>query len=201
MKIELKAYLYILFTLFCLKSWCQQKNEIGIDFQSESMSKTFKTINQAATKTTQSKVIFSPLLIYQRQLTLHSSLELGLKYRQVFSNATVLVALGSNSNNQLNFAIKEKFLNLPILYKFNSKFIAFSLGPTVEYFLGAYNSKNYSLGKEFYSDKWSWGLLAKISKQIKLDKRIIFEPSLFYNSILSFNRNFLGISIATKYKF
>lgn len=192
-----------------LNGICQSKNKVGIVFILENITAGSKYINSQIQKIPKSRICFTPGISYERKFTVKSSIELELRFKQSLENYFVVPPpinppFGSYFYTQ-NYVTKETVINFPICYKFNSNIINFSVGPTIEYLLEAkqLNVNPYStiLGKEAYPNKWTVGFIAKISKTIKVTNLFSVEPSLFYNPILSYSKNYFGIALLIKYNF
>ena len=211
MKLLRFVIVFITCNICLCRAYCQQKNKIGLSFQLERVSSNLIEINSfGASKTSQSKISLVPALTYERKITRKSSVEIELKYRYgIISNIVLPPTENQTFMNYFSehpYSIKESFISVPILYKFNSSIINFSVGPTIEYLLKK-EQVNVDppyirhLGDEYFTKKWSWGLLTSISKSIPIYKKLLLEPSLYYNPIISFKRTYVGIGIAAKYKF
>jgi hypothetical protein len=207
MKLFLPVIIFIFLATCCTKTYCQGKNEAGISFQIEKMPRLMEDIGPGATKTAQTKLTFSFGAWYERIFSKHSSGETGLKYRQAINEIIIPVPAAPNNVAFVHYFIIEKFLSLPVLYKYSSRIINLSAGPSLDYFLSWKEQKNKNPTvplqsyKLFFDKKLSIGLLTSISKTVNLTKKIIIEPSIYYNTILSFKRSYYGISIAAKHRF
>ena len=191
------------------KSFCQKKNEIGIVVTLENVSAADTYVKDYVLKKPGSKTYLVPGLSYEKKLSRKSSVEVEFRYKQAITNEFIFPQ-PENSNfpsyfNTQHYAIKESFLSFPITYKFRSRIINFSVGPTAEYLLDAkqinMNAYSHVLEDEFYSKKWSVGLLTRVSKHIRVYKNIMTEPSVFFNPVLSYKKYYWGIALAVKYQF
>jgi hypothetical protein len=142
----------------------------------------------------------------ERRLSRHSGFESGLYYRNyVYSQyltfeSPVGAPGGPVTNAEL--IISERHLSIPLLYKYYSRIVNASIGPTFDFYVG-WHQKNkipmltvndYSVDPNF-----SLGAMIKISKTIPIHKRISLEPELRYNPTFSFERTYAGFGIAAKY--
>lgn len=178
-----------------------QKNSFGFILQGESASGKLNNISPGATKKANPVLTLAPGISFETRISKRSGLEIELKYRHAFNHITVVVANGSNFNTLLHFTTQEKFLSLPVLYKLYQKRLAFAIGPTVEYLVKGEQTEgsNIHLSDEFYPERFSWGLLGKLSGTIMKGHGFRLEPGLFCNPVLSFNRTYYGISLAAKF--
>ena len=207
----MKAFIIVVISLFLvtLNGICQSKNKVGIVFNLENIAAGMKYVNSQIQKIPISRICFTPGISYERKITVKSNIELELRFKQNQESYFVFPPrenqpFGANFYTQ-NYITQETVINLPICYKFNSKFINFSVGPTIEYLIEAkqlnVNPYSFILGKEAYPKKWSIGFIGKISKTINVYKSFSVEPSFFYNPILSYSKNYLGIALLMNYNF
>ncbi|MEO6231280.1 MAG: hypothetical protein ABJB11_20065 [Ferruginibacter sp.] len=133
-------------------------------------------------------------LVAEHRFTKHSGIESGVYFRSL--NRSLFIMNGSVF---INFKVSEKYLSIPLLYKFYSNIANISLGPTFDYYI-AWSQKNGNSTVNSYTvdPKLYYGVLVKLSKSIKLNRRIYLEPELRLNPIINADRSFLGAGIATK---
>ena len=198
----------IIFCTFFSQTYCQNKNKIGLDVQLENESKGIVKLPYESTERYYQSSNFIIGISYERLLSKKSSIEIEFKYRHLLNGYSFFIPAGSNSLFQVNVSGKESFISCPILYKYSMSFINISLGPTLDYFLQWKQTTSNSgflyqkqLADFFFPNKLSLGFLIKISKSIKIYKKIVTEPGIFYNPIVSYQRNYFGLSITTKYSF
>lgn len=207
----MKIITCIILSLFLAvaNGFCQSKNKIGIVIIIENIAGDSKYITPYIQKIPKSRICFVPGISYERKFTTKSSIVVEFRFKQTIENNFNVPPpesppFGSYFYTQ-HYVTKETVINLPICYKFNSRIANFSVGPVLEYLLESkqLNINPYSkiLGNEAYPKKWSLGLIVKISKDIKINKHFALEPSIFYNPILSYSKNYLGISMAANYRF
>ncbi len=136
---------------------------------------------------------------FEKQFKKHFGFETGLYYRAFELNGEV-----RTETYVYGYNIKEEYLSVPVLYKFNSSLLNFSVGPTFDIYLGwKQTNKNYvsyRLDKYDVNKKFIVGLMGKISKSIDLTPKILLEPEIRYNPIFLNQRSFYGIGMAIKYK-
>lgn len=135
---------------------------------------------------------------FEYKLTKHSGLETGLFYR-IYTVEGYVQA----SNFYAEFLIAEKHLSLPILYKFYSSIVNFSVGPTIDFYLGWRQKMGKSdIPIDTYNIDPTVGLggMLKLSKTINLSETLLLEPELRLNPILSNARAYGGLGIAVKYR-
>ncbi|TKK64047.1 hypothetical protein FC093_23405 [Ilyomonas limi] len=207
MRLFLLTSALIIFNTFCTKIYCQQKDQIGINVQIGKTPQQIENISSGAIKTTHGNLKFGFGILYEKTFSKHSGCEIELKYRHATNDLALALLLGTNNINWVHYNISENFLSVPITYKYRSKILNVSAGPSLDYFLSWKQHKEtpYNLTlpsyTSFFDKKISVGVLATISKTIPVDKKISIEPSLYCNPILSFKRTYYGVSIATKYTF
>lgn len=194
--------------LFHTNVFCQKSNSLGFDFRIENNLNSIRNSVYQSTTAYNKDSKFAIGINYVRTLSKKSAIETGLIWRQFETNFTYLLPAGSSTNLTANIPGRESFLSLPILYKHNFKWICIALGPSVEYFLNWKNEQvymNYPLAtqdnipKEWLPNKVTIGLIGKISTPIIIQKRLLFEPSIFYNRNINTYQNCWGISLATRF--
>lgn len=143
----------------------------------------------------QTGIVFS----YENQLSRHNEFEVDLNQRSRNQYLTVPIDDGTYPLSH----IKEKYLNLPLLYKFYSKVVNVSTGVTVDYFvgwkdltkLGSVELRSYSISPKLYV---GWTL--KVGKAIKLSPRFILEPEIWFNPLFDYEYSYSGVAVKLKYK-
>lgn len=127
----------------------------------------------------------------------HGGIETGLYYsssRRTFLTYTL--------SNVYIARIAERRLYIPILYRFDSKALNFTVGPVVDYFLG-WEDKSTDPGVKVNSYSTAAARLtgsASLSKSIHLSPSLILEPEARFNYILSEEDRSIGINIALRKK-
>jgi len=176
----------LLVVILTIKTICfsQPKTTIGLNLTGEKTSSADFVIGIGGT--------------LERQINKHNGFETGLYYRIFEVHQQVFV-----DGSLYGFhTIKEKYLSIPILYKFYSSVINFSVGPTFDMYLGW---KQMNKGIIFEPDRYTVnakfhvGLIGKISKTIVLTNRFLLEPEIRYNPVFFNRRSFYGAGIACKY--
>lgn len=134
--------------------------------------------------------------VVEYNITKHSGMESGIYYR-TFPMHYYLYT----SQDYFLVTIAERYLSVPILYKFSSRIINVSAGPTFDFFLGwkQKNSKSVIDINEYNIPSFNLGVMLKLSKNIRLTDLVTLEPEIRLNSILSAGRGYAGIGIAGKY--
>ncbi len=172
-------YLIMLIVCNIAKTGFAQHNphpEIGIKLMAEANSRTGSTM---------------PLTGFQvvYQLKKHGGIESGLYYRPVKN--TLFVSYydpGTNFNYTGVAVISEKYLHIPVLYRYQSRIINFTAGTSFDLFLGWKDkSENASLKVNSYNPASSIqvGAVVSISKSILLSEKIILEPEVRFNPIIT----------------
>ena len=200
--------LFIIFVFCFQNSYCQKKNLVGISAQLEHVPQKSVALSYGAVRTIKEKTIFLPVISFERRLTKRSGLVVECKYRKVSCNVNMYVILATDGTGFFDFPIEEKIISIPILYKYTSHIINFSIGPSIEYLAKSRQKHYYQYApivpKQYYENdqkRWSVGALARLSKEIKIHKQFIIEPSVYYNPIISYKRNYFGMSMSAGYKF
>jgi hypothetical protein len=132
----------------------------------------------------------------ERQFTKHSGIESGIYYRSHLRDWYAQTA-----TDLFTYSVAERYISIPLLYKYYSSFVNFSVGPSVDYFAG-WKQKTGSAGLNVndysVSPAISVGVLAKVSKRIYLNDRFLLEPEVRFNPIISTESAYVGIGIAAK---
>jgi hypothetical protein len=135
--------------------------------------------------------------VFVRQITIHSSIEANLNFRIHQRQISVLV----DDNSTMYPLINEKYITIPVSYKFYSKIINAGAGISFDYYLGwkqlsgSQEISSYWPGADYYI-----GLIGKISKQLTLDEKLILEPEVKFNIlILPFERHYIGFGLVAKF--
>ena len=141
-------------------------------------------------------------LTFEKQFRKHSGAETGLYYRTQ-RLVGIVSYTDSLSSNSYSFTISSKYLSVPLLYKYYSKFLNFSAGPTLDFYVG-WKQKNDASGLKIQSHtvtpKISIGYLAKVSRIFNLNRRFIVEPEIRIGSDQIFSEAIVGIGIGGKYR-
>lgn len=178
-----KLLLLPLLALFMISASAQKKSSIGLDITGEKTGGEFTTGIGVA---------------FDHQVSRHSGIESGIFYRTNKSEYLF------NLQNQLStYTIIEKFISVPILYKYFSPILNFSAGPTLDFYLGWEQKhiennaliNSYSLSKSVFV-----GFMIKAGKTINLSSKVLLEPELRLNPIIGSNTVYGG-GVAIKYKF
>ncbi len=183
--------LVIIFSILaiCFQANAQQQTKIGINLLIEKSDAEYN---------------FGPALglTIERQMTKRSGIESGLYYRTAERSLYLAFNSQPNALSILYLEISERFLSLPILYKFHSKVLNFAVGPTVDYFVG-WNQLN-GIGQieiEDYSisPDLSFGAMVKLSKTIKLGEKYSLEPEVRLNPNITYGTVFFGFGVPLKF--
>jgi hypothetical protein len=146
----------------------------------------------------------SPGVSFETQLRKHSGAETGLYYRTAITKNTINYSDSAGPARPYRFTVATRYINLPLLYKFYSKILNVSAGPTFDLFIG-WKQKRDELPVQIQSFKedptFKIGFLAKVGKAIAASSRIIVEPEVRYASIQGLEGGGIGVGVAVKYNF
>jgi len=172
------------FTAF--NSNAQKATYVGLNFTVESTSGTLRPGLGAK---------------IERKLTRRSGIESGLYYRNYVHSFVVTVVNGNRLEN-FPVAVSERQISIPVLYKFYSRIVNISIGPTFDFYLDWKQKNKSSVVVNDYSvdPNFSIGLMGKLSKSFNLTEKIFLEPEVRYNVNFSFDRIFAGFGVAAHYK-
>lgn len=136
-------------------------------------------------------------ITFEKQFRKHSGAETGLYYRTRRLSEFVTYT-DSLSSNSYSFTISSKYLSVPLLYKYYSNFLNFSVGPTVDFYVG-WKQKNDGSSLQIQSHtvtpEITIGYLAKVSKVFNLNRQFIVEPEIRFGSYQIFSEAKVGIGI------
>jgi hypothetical protein len=146
----------------------------------------------------------SPGISFETQLRKHSGAETGIYYRTALTKGVVTYSDSVGPARPYGFTVARRYVHIPVLYKFYSKVLNFSVGPTFDLFTG-WKQKRDELPAHIQSfkesPKFKVGFLCKVGKAISASTRIIVEPELRYASIQGFEGGGVGVGLAVKYNF
>ncbi|WP_319499663.1 hypothetical protein [uncultured Draconibacterium sp.] len=176
--------LYLVIILFSSVNTlnAQNKTYLGIDF-----------VNEVADKEHLRPGVG---LNVARTFSKHSGIEAGVYYRTYLQSMSFRV-----DGYYFDADIRENHLSIPVLYKFSSRIVNFSAGPSFDVFLGwkekssigAVEVESYDIDPEY-----NLGAMVKLGKDLKLSEKLVFEPELRLNPIFSLDRVYVGLGLKLK---
>ena len=181
----MKRYLSIITFLLCFATVTLAQEETRLGFNLTTNFDTYKTI----------KPEFG--LVFEKRATEHSGIELGLNYRTYYREMLLLI------NNTAYYPfVSERYITVPVTYKYYSKIINVSGGLSFDYFAGwrqtggEIDLTSYRPGERYYA-----GLLAKVSREISVGSNFLLEPELKFNALLiPYSRFYGGVGIVGKFR-
>ena len=141
-------------------------------------------------------------VLIERRLTKHSGFESGLFFKNYNIDNTVTIVTGTGIST-IRLQAAEHYLSIPLLYKFYTRIVNVSAGPTFDYYVGfrqKHKSPSFTINNYSISPKLSWGALLKVSKSFSVNKKLLLEPALRLNPNFSYKRTLAGVELAAKYK-
>lgn len=147
---------------------------------------------------------FMPLtgvqLVYQKGK--HGGLETGLYYRSQ-RVSTYYAIYDPNGGLYSGFSkIGVRFLTLPVLYRFRSRIINFTAGPSLDLYVSwkeKSKNKNGVIIDYNRSGNIAIGAVASISKDISLGDKWVLEPEIRFNPV-SDEGSYTAFGFALRYK-
>jgi len=138
---------------------------------------------------------FGGQVVYR--LTKHSGLESGLYYsteRTSFYYFTPVTSFGIN--------VSERWLALPLFYRFDSRIINVAAGPQLEYFAGWKDRTNNSAVTidSYNRESFRVAASAALSKTIKLSSKWLLEPEAKVSFYPEEEYGLFGINLALRRK-
>lgn len=142
---------------------------------------------------------FGGQLIYK--MGTHGGFESGLIYQSRSTGFYTFLQYG-NISNYYFLKIAEHWFQIPLLYHFDSRIINFSIGPSMNYFLGwKVRYKDPALTVDSYDRKTvSLNGSAGISRSFHLSASMILEPEIKLNYIFSDDDGGIAINVALRKK-
>jgi len=177
-----------LFLGLCLQSYSQRQTLVGLNFNSELYPEIVKPSIGAT---------------LERQITRHSGVETGLYYRTQLSSG-IITHTDASGSHDYSFTVSQRHLTLPVLYKYYSKVINFSAGPTLDFYLAWKQKDNefpYQMKSYDVESIIKIGFLTKVSKVISLNEQLVLEPEIRFGSVQTLDEAGLGLGIGGKYRF
>ena len=134
----------------------------------------------------------------ENHITEHSGIESGIWYRTYKVNGSI-----RSGDLFYDYTLTEEHFSIPVLYKYYSSIIDFSVGPTVDLY-GDWtinkNSSNLKVISDQEKKNFGIGFLGKASKSVNISDKFYLEPEIHFNSMLLIKRNFFGFGLSMKYK-
>lgn len=140
---------------------------------------------------------------FEIQMSRHSGGETGLFYH-ANSTTGIISYPDATGPHSYSFTVSNRYLTVPVLYKYYTKFIDFSVGPTIDFYVGwkqKHDEFPYQIQSNTVNPKMRVGFLAKVSKDFSLSQRFVIEPEIRFSSVHAFDEANLGIGITVKYRF
>ncbi|RYE25741.1 MAG: hypothetical protein EOP45_04470 [Sphingobacteriaceae bacterium] len=189
MNILTRKILSLLFAIgLYLNAYSQRQDLIGLNVNGEIY---------------QSKFNPSIGVTFEKQFSKHNGFESGIFYRTLKSSEQIYF-VATPSFYIYSLTVSERYLTVPVLYKYYSRILNFSAGPTANLYVGWKQKDNGSpvhIDAYDIDPKFKVGFLTKLSKVIPLNKQLVIEPELRFGSVETWNEVGLGIGIAGKYRF
>lgn len=163
-------------------------------------------------------------LNYERILDKHNSLETGLYYRTCTDKNMVAYFITTDDFGAplpysplktVQYAVKQQFLSIPLLYKYRSNAINIAIGPTIDIFTG-WNEKEHTVSSTYiptyippsstvyfvpdrnmqsrldeplpvytFDNHLLIGMMARVSKTIQLNDNFSIEPAVYFNPVFT----------------
>lgn len=182
-------FLILLFALVSFNLMAQKTTLAGINFTTETYGEQLR---------------LGIGLVIERKLTRRSGIESGIYYRTYHTDWSTTLTNGSNPPVIFYYTIAERFVSLPILYKFYSSIVNLSAGLSFDFYMG-YRQKNKSgppliVTSYNFEPNMAVGVQVKMSKTIRLDEKLILEPELRFNPVITYRRAYGGLGITAKYR-
>jgi hypothetical protein len=138
----------------------------------------------------------------ERKFSRHIGIESGLYYL-TYRNEFNIVIAGPNQFQSIPVKVLESYLSLPVLFKYYSRIVNVSIGPTFDAYVGysTTSHKNEAVITNYdVNPALSVSAIIKISKSFKLRDNLVLEPEVRYGEKITYEGNFAGFGIAMKYK-
>lgn len=140
---------------------------------------------------------------FETQVGKHSGGETGVFYR-TDRITHILNYSDASGYHSYSSSIANRYLTVPVLYKYYSNRFNFSAGPAFDFYVGWKQKQNefpYPIQSYTVNPKFKIGFLTKVSKIIPIAEKFIIEPEIRFGSVQTFDEANIGIGIAGKYRF
>ena len=167
-----KIYFLFVFSMLSTSVLYGQKNKRSLEIGAKLINEYFSTDGWG--------IGLGGQLVYK--ITKHSGIESGLYYQSKPVGFSIYISNGI-SNYIYSGKIAERRLLFPVFYRYSSKFINFSAGPELGYFLG-WRAKSSSPGltiNNYDTNNLQFTFSAGVSKSFNLSESLILEPEVKYN--------------------
>ena len=141
--------------------------------------------------------------IYQKGK--HSGFETGLYYRTARFHLAYSIYDPSSGYQSGDLPMSERFISIPVLYRFNSRVLNFAAGPSFDLFLNwkAKNNKSpVSVTRNKNPNSIEVGAVASVSKSFLFGDKWVLEPAVRFNPIFTegdpYVNSALGFSLRYK---
>jgi hypothetical protein len=134
-------------------------------------------------------------IVFERKVSKHSGFETGINFRTYQNQFLIII------NNQASYPlISEKYISIPLSYKFYSKIVNAGLGITYDYYRGWRQLGGSTEVTSYWpGDDYLLGIIGKIGKQISLGDKFILEPEIKFNLLVfPSQKHYLGFGLVTK---
>ncbi len=140
---------------------------------------------------------------FEIRFTKHSGGETGIFYHA--DRITNIISHSDASGNySYSSTVSLQYIQVPVLYKYFSRILNFTVGPAFDFYAGWKEKRNelpYPIQSVSVHPKVRIGFLAKVSKSFPLNDKFIIEPEIRFGSVQSFDEANLGIGMTGKYRF
>lgn len=139
-------------------------------------------------------------IVCDYKATRHSGLNTGVYFRN-YINVFYFRVAGTPYRAQ----VSERHVSIPLLYKFYSGIVNLSAGPDFDFYTGwkqQFTTNGATVDEYAVNKKFFLGIVAKISKQIKLGEKILLEPELHFIPVVNTDyRSYTGLAIQARWNF
>jgi hypothetical protein len=139
-------------------------------------------------------------LFYEKHFTPKSGIELGVFYRIDKRQNLIFIEEAGLSKTE-TITVRESYLYLPFLYRYSTRFAAFSIGPTVDFFSGwkQIDEKQIEVSNYTRTPSVEVGAFLKIGKEIPLKGSVLLEPELRMGfRSFNFPEGYIGMGVKLK---
>jgi hypothetical protein len=132
-----------------------------------------------------------------RRVSKRSGFETGLYFR----NYPEFISVSTN-NRTFEAVIHERNLMIPLMYRFQNKWLHFSFGPTVDFYMGWKQVSGTDISVDTYerSPAIDLGIMTKIGVPITVSDKIKILPEVRFNPAFVFYRVYGGVGVTVWYR-
>lgn len=128
--------------------------------------------------------------------------EFGL-YQRKYDSSTSLIISDGQTSNWVIIDVEERHLSVPLLYRFQSRWLHASIGPQMDFFTGWKQVSDKSIATVTEYDRFpavDFGIMFKLGHPFQLSPNLILVPEFRANPTITYGRIYTGLGISLWYQ-